>query len=254
MPQKPPGAPPDAFERRDLVLVCVARHVGDDVRVVEEQLLEVGPEVQRRRVARVAVAPGPSRAPGVARRGVLVLVVLGQRADRMMSEDDHELLGLLGGGDRLLQPAELRVVEVALAAHRLALGDGVDGDHPHALPRRERVVGRLPTGRRRLLRVDQPEAVGVGLLAGDVELHVLLAVDEPPLGIRRHEERAVGRGEQRGGTQSAGLQRLQAAGADGLEAGVGPGVALDEPVVVAEGDVAADLQSRACRTGAARGP
>ena len=94
MPQKPP--PSGARERRDLVLVRVAGDVGDDARVGEQQRLQVGAEVQRLRVARIAVAAGVDvmavEVVARARRRDLVGEVGGQRADRVVAEEDHELV------------------------------------------------------------------------------------------------------------------------------------------------------------------
>ena len=76
-------------------------------------------------------------------------------------------------------------------------------------------------------------------VAGD-EDQVLRAGQQRCQQVRRVEQR----GEQRAGVFRVGdrADRLQAAGGDLLEGGVGGGVALHERVVVAEGDVGGDVE------------
>ena len=105
---------------RDVVDVAVPGDPGDHVRVAVQQLDHVGAEVDRRRGARVdvaarvdVVAVGVGRGAG---RRDLVGHVRGQARDRVVAEEDDQLVG----GGRLLElalePVELRIVDVAVGA------------------------------------------------------------------------------------------------------------------------------------------
>ena len=98
--------------------------------------------------------PGPLTARSAQSAGVLVDGAVREAADRVMAEDDDELAARVGGLELALEPAELRIVEVAVGVQEIALGDGVDRDEPQAGLRAERVVRGLALGRRELVAVD----------------------------------------------------------------------------------------------------
>jgi hypothetical protein len=82
--------------------------------VGEQQPREIGPEVQRPGAARVKVAAGPEDRAQRAVAGVLVGGGVREAADRVVAEDDHELVAAGGRLQLTLDPAKLRVVEVAV--------------------------------------------------------------------------------------------------------------------------------------------
>ena len=115
--------PPEASaagtpERGDLVLVRVAGDVRDDVRMGEQERLQVGADVDRARAARVAIAAGVDpvavRVVQQARQCELVGQREPQGPDRVVAEQDDQLVARLGSSDLALDPAELRVVDVPL--------------------------------------------------------------------------------------------------------------------------------------------
>ena len=171
-----------------------------------------------------------------------------------MAEGDHEPVGLLRGLQLLLEPAVLRVVEVAGRA--AALGDGVERDELDALARAERVVGRGAVGRAVLRGVDVAVAV-----ARPPTALVLGRGEDAAVRVRRDFGRRPAAGDERRvadrrktslSSAPANARRverrrredLQAAGGDRAEEVVAGGrVALDEAVVVAAGDVPRHLQA-----------
>ena len=177
---------------------------------------QVGPEAQRPRAARVEVAAGPR--DGGAQRAVAAVLVgrrVREAADRVVAEDDDDLAAGVRGLQLALEPAKLRLVEVAVRVQAIALGDRVDRDQPHARLRAEGVVGGLALGRRELVAVDVAEAVRVGLLAGRVQRLVGGPVGEAAAGVGRHDDRAAGAREQRRDPGDARVaERLDAAARD----------------------------------------
>ncbi len=98
--------------------------------------------------------------------------------------------------------------------------------------------------------------MAVGLLAVEEDLLELALGDEAALLVGRGEQRVAGRGdvvevedvldgevEEGGAAGEEDAERLDAAGGDGLEDGLGGDVALNQAVVVAEGDVAGDVEA-----------
>jgi hypothetical protein len=251
-------------ERVDDVVVRVAGDPGDRVGEFVQEVHCVGLEVDRLRVARVEVAARvevvPVRIGEQAEWSQLVGGVGDEALGCVVAEEHHQLVG--GGGSLQLpaQPFELRVVDVPVRGRfagrgedRARLRDRVDGDEAHPRGGAPGVVAGGAFGGRLLSGVDKVEAMAVGLRAGAEDVLVLLLGDELAFRIAGDDDRVLRarqqrseqvRGVEQRGEQAGGVfgirdrtDRLEAAGRDQLEGGVGGRVPLHERVVVAEGDI-----------------
>jgi len=229
-----------ARHRADPVLVLVAGDETDHGRMAQEQALD-----GLRRPGRLRAG---ARGRGLAQVHVLIgrrRVVAGRerahrlvhRLERVVGEHERELARLVGRGELLVEPGELRLVEVAAVA--AGVGHGVEHHEAHTRPRMERVVAlvQLEVGLREPVtdRHARGDEVLLDVLALEQQMTARVLRDGP------RQRRVGGGGDQgvahagRGGVGAGGQAgHLHAAGGDRVERRVPVLVALHEAVVVAE--------------------
>ncbi len=170
-----------------------------------------------------------------ARSSSRVLVIV---AERVVAEGDHELLLALGRAQLALEPAVLRVVDVAALA--AALGDGVERDEAEALLGRERVVAGGAGGLAQLGLRRVAEAVRLGVAD---DRAVLALGDHAAVRVRRDGLAAGDQlrdevGVAEGGEQLVGALALEALRVEGR---------VGEHLQAADGDRAEEVLAGGAR-------